>query len=91
MAARRSRRPRRLYVRVPETPMELALLMLSSLVTDASGIVWRMELMIVKSRDHRLRDDLLHTLYDAMALRDYAESCIERLLAFAELQSGGGR
>lgn len=91
MSARRNRRPRHLYVRVPETPTEWALLMLNSLLTDADGIVWRMELMIDKSRDHKLRDDLLHTLYDAMALRDYAESCSERLLTFAELQSGGGR
>ena len=89
MGARRNRRPRRIDVAVPETPVELASLMFSVFVHDASEVVVRLELIVEKSRDHRVRDELLFALHDAMALRDYADVCIDRLTVFAHLQGGG--
>jgi hypothetical protein len=87
MGARRSRRPRRIDVPIPDTPMKLASLMCSVVVRDATEIVVQLELILEKSRDHRVRDELLFALHDAIALRDYADVCIERL--FAQLQGGG--
>lgn len=82
------RRQRFLHVRCPETPAEWASLMLGVLTSNASDITTQLELLIDKSRDHNVRNELLHVLHDTLALRDYAGGCIERLAEFAELKKG---
>jgi hypothetical protein len=90
MSARRNRRRRRLHFRCPETPTEWASLMLGVLTNDAKEIVTRLELMIDRTYDHRLRHELLQALHEVLAFRDYAESCVEGLAALAERQSRTG-
>lgn len=84
------RRRRPLQIRCPETPEEWATLMIGVLTSNASEIIAQLEVLIDRSHDHRLRDQLLHTLHDVMFLRNYAEGCIERLVAIAKLQNGSG-
>lgn len=90
MSTRRHRRRRPLHIRCPETPAEWASLMISVLTSNASEIIAQLEVLINRSHDHRLRNELLHALHDVMDLRNYAEGCIERLVVIAELQNGSG-
>jgi hypothetical protein len=90
MSVRRNRRRRRLHFRCPETPTEWASLMLGVLTNDAREVVTRLELLIDRSHDHRLRNELLQVLHEVLAFRDYAESCVDVLAALAERQTGKG-
>jgi hypothetical protein len=90
MSARRNRRRRRLHFRCPETPTEWASLMLGVLTNDGREIVTRLELLIDRSHNHRLRNELLQAVHEILAFREYAESCVEVLAALAERQSGTG-